>query len=375
MTRLDLELLQSQQEYPSVSITVGFAKTMPDRKNNATKVKDAIADAQKRLLQEFSAEEIKPIMAHLQGQYDALDFERSSAQGLALFANKHVAARYELPFTVPDHVMVDSIFEIRDVLFALNRMPKYWVLALSEKPSRLFHGAYDSLHEIIEPAQDAFGNDKDGFPYSYLAPNERTVHEQMGDHLMRDARHFDGNKEKFFERVFKLAERFFKAEPLPLIVIADEKNYALFQKASHHYPVAEHVHGDYCKRSAHDIAQVVWPAVEKHLADDQAKKIAYFAEEIIGKKHHAVGFHDVWKAAQEGRVHELLVEENFSIAGAPDPLDKFKALLLKEPKTAADPDIINDLIEIVLSKGDAKVTFCKPGSLEKYGHVAAILRY
>lgn len=374
MTRLDLELLQSQQEYPSVSITVALAKTMPDRKNNVTKVRDAVAHAQQRLLKEFSAEEIKPILAKLHGQIEALDFEHINAQGLALFANKHVAARYVLPFTVPDHVVVDAIFEIRDVLWALNRMPKYWVLALSEKPTRLFHGAHDSLHEIIEPAQDEFGNDKDGFPYSYVAPNERTAHEQMGDHLMRDARHFDGNKEKFFERAFRLAERFIKAEPLPLIVIADEKNYALFQKASHNYAVAEHVHGDYCKRSAHDIAQVVWPAVEKHLADDQAKKIAHFAQEV-NQKHQAVGFHDVWSAAQEGRVHELLVEENFSIAGAPDPLNKFKALLLETPKNAADPDIINDLIEIVLSKGDAKVTFCKPGLLEKYGHVAAILRY
>jgi hypothetical protein len=375
MTRRDLELLQSQQEYPSVSITVALAKAMPDRKNNEIKVRDALKDVKHRLLQEFSEEEINPILAKLQSEVEALDFSNIHGHGLAFFANKNVAARYELPFAVADRIVVDSIFEIREIFKALQRLPQYWVLALSEKPSRLFRGTHDALHEIIEPAQDEFGNDKDGFPYNYVAPDVRNPHEMMGDHLMRDARHFDECKEKFFERVFKLADRFFKAEHLPLIVIADEKNYSLFKKVSHDYPVAEHVHGDYCKRSAYEIAQVVWPAIEKYLADEIAKKIVDFSEKAMGSKKHAVGFADVWAAAQDGRVHELLLEEDFSIAGTPDPLDKFKYLLLEGPKSASNPDIINDLIEIVLSKGDATVTFCKPGSLEKYGHVAAILRY
>lgn len=371
MTRRDLELLQAQQEYPSVSITVGLAKTMPDRKNNVTKVRDSIKAAQERLLKECSESEAKPLIERLQTAFEDIDFERTSAQGLAIFVNKKVSQIYLLPVAITDRVIVDKAFEVRDILQAISRMPRYWVLELSEKPSRLFYGVFDELIEIIEPAQDEFGVDKDGFPYSYVATEDERIRQTQRKDLAQDASYFDGHKEKFFERVFKLAERFIKVESLPLVIISTEKNHSLFEKASHNYPIAVWVHGDYCKRNAHDIAQVVWPEVKKYIDQQVEKKIANFEEKAVGTRKHAFGFQNVWRDAQEGRVHELLVEEGFAVGGAVDPKNPTHLTLDKN----AGNDLVNDLIELVLSKGDATVTFCKPGSLKKYEQVAAVLRY
>ena len=378
MTRRDIQILQSQQEYPSVSITVALVKTMPERKNNVTKVRNAVASAKKRLLQEFSERDIQPILDKLQVQVDGIDFTQINAQGLALFANKHVAARYELLFTVPDRVVVDAIFEVRNVLWALNRMSKYWVLALSEKPTRLFHGANDSLHEIIEPAQDEFGVDQDGFPYTYVRPElEKSFHIDSGTGTVVNLDgSLDAHKKKFIEYMFKLADRFFKAEPLPLVVIADEKNYSIFKDASHGYPVAVFVHGDYCKRNAHGISEAVWPEVQKYVDEQIEHKVAEFVEGKMGQAHQAQGFEKIWQLAHEGRVHELLVEEGYTVKGFFNP-ESASYILLADAKTVPGEavDLVNDLIETVLSKGDAKITFCKQGSLERFEHVAAILRY
>lgn len=371
MTRRDLELLQSQREYPSVSITVGLATTMPDRQNNVTKVKDGIKTAKERLLQEFSLEEIQPILNRLQTALDDIDFEHTRARGLAIFANKNISEVNLLPIALSESVVIGDHFEVRDIIQTLQRMPRYWVLALSEKPSRLFYGVFDELMEIIEPAQDEFGVDKDGFPYNFIAPDyANIVHKERKD-LAPGAPYFDAHKEKFFERVFKLAERFIKVENLPVVIVAVEKNHFLFEKASHHYPEAIWVHGDYCKRTPGEIAKVVWPHMQKYLAEQIQKKIEFFEEKVMGTRKHAFGLQTVWRDAQEGRVHELLVEEGYSVRGIVDPTNPTHIILDEH----VNNDLINDLIELVIQKGNGAVTFCKPGSLKKYDHVAAILRY
>ena len=190
----------------------------------------------------------------------------------------------------------------------------------------------------------------------------------------RDLAHFDGHKEKFFERVFRLFERFSKIDPLPLFIISTEKNHHLFELASHHYPIAEWIHGDYCKRTLYDIAPIVWPVVEKYLADECQKKIAFFKEEAMGTDKHATGIKAVWAAAQEGRVHELLVEQNVTVFGVVDGDNPFN-IMITEQQAAGTHDLINELIEIVMQKGDGVVTFCPPDSLRQYDHVAAVLRY
>ena len=44
-------------------------------------------------------------------------------------------------------VIQDSFFT-RDLVYAMNRTPRYWVLSLSEKPTRLYEATLDLLVEV-----------------------------------------------------------------------------------------------------------------------------------------------------------------------------------------------------------------------------------
>jgi hypothetical protein len=396
MTRKDLLFLQSQQEYPSVSIILNLAQAMPDRQGNRIKIKNAIDEVKDRLLQEFSAREIKSVLDNVQTLTEALNLDQTRAHALALFANQNFKEAYSLPVHVKESVTINSTFETRNIIWALNRIPKYWVLALSEKPSRFFYGTRDTLSEIIEPAKDTFGQDQDGFPYTYLPPDVSSKSEMMGESgkdfvnrghtgagyivqsLEADARYYDDHKRKFFERVFKLAERFLAVEPLPLVIVCEDKNHGYFEQVSHHYPVAGWLRGDYCKRTVAGLEEAVWPIMREYLEKERQKKITEFTEQAMGTPQHAFGIDAVWRAAQEGRVKDLLIEEDFEVAGIVNPDNKFNLLLTPkgEAKEVLADDIVNLLIETVLSKGEkVSVTFCAPGSLKKYGQVAAVLRY
>lgn len=397
MTRKDLLFLQSKQEYPSISIILNVTLAMRDREQNRIKVKNAIQEVKDRLLQEFAARDIKKLMDNLQALVDALNLEHTNARAIALFANQNLKEIYYLPTSVHDKVTVNAHFEVRDIVHVLNRIPKYWVLALSEKPSRFFYGVRDSLSEIIEPKKDTMGQDQDGFPYTYLPPDVESLNDMYknsgrmqvssghtGDGtrvipIQIDERYVTDHKRKFFERVFTLAKRFFEPEHLPLVVVADEKNYGFMEKIAKDYGIACWIRGDYCKRAAHDIEQVVWPEVSKYLEEERQKKLKEFTEQAMGTtSKHAFGMESVWRAAQEGRIKDLLVEESFQVSGIINPDNKFNFIPVpkEQQKEIPHEDMVNLLVDAVLNKGEkTTVTFYAPGTLKQYGHVAAILRY
>ena len=69
-------------------------------------------------------------------------------QQIAINARTNMAREYVLPFTLNERVVVDDTFFTRDLVHALNRARRYWVLSLSEQATRLYSGTREDLEEI-----------------------------------------------------------------------------------------------------------------------------------------------------------------------------------------------------------------------------------
>lgn len=387
MNRRDLQFLQSEQEYPSVSIVVSTHRTMPEREGDPIRVKNAVSEAKKRLLKEYSANELKPLFNNLDDLVDRIDYTKL-LDGLALFVNKDVKQLYILPVSVEDRVVIDSSFIIRDILYALNRMPRYWVLVLGEKPTRLYHGVGESLAEIVENPTDEYGEDQDGFPYDLLPPNADEEPKEgisgytmrtssngvQGSHVHDSESYNDEQKKKFFERVDKLLSRFTSVDQLPLIIVGTERNCTLFKEITSNKNIVAALHGDYTSTSSTKLMEVVKPLLYDYLDEKCREKIEEFSE-AIGRMHHAFGIDSVWRVAREGRIKDLLVEVDFSVPGVVNPDNQDDLIIYENSKAPGiSDDLVNLLIEIVVEKG-GRVVFCDKGSLDEYNHIAAILRY
>ncbi len=382
MNRKDLKFLQSEQIYPSISIFVRTHRAMPEREGDPITLKNLVAEAKERLLKEFSAREVKQILDNLDFLVKSIDYTKS-ADGLAIFVNEHVKQMFTFPIPLENRVVIDDMFATRDILGALGRLPRYWVLSLSEKPTRLFHGLADQLTEIIEPEMDTSGVSRDGFPLDYIKPDieEFEFHKGGGagsgmvvrnSHL--DAKYVDDHKKTFFKKVDHLLARFMTADPRPLIVAGVEKSLALFEMGTVH-KIAAKVRGDFTEIGERELAKASWAAMQKYLDEQREKKIKEF-EEAINKGKHAFGLEAVWRMAQEGRIQELLVEEGYSVAGKVNPENRENLVIYDSTKMpGVYDDLINLIIDIVIDKGNGRVSMCKKGQLKDYQQIAAILRY
>jgi len=375
MNRQDLDFLKAQQKYPSVSILMRTHRTMPVAEKDRIVLKNLIAEAKERLLKEFSAHDLKKLFKNIDELEESVDYTHET-EGMAFFVNDEIKLSYSLPFPVENRVTIDKNFEVRDIILALNRIPSYWVLALSEKPCRLFYGSGTVLSEVIEPENDTMGISRDGFPLDYTKPDlkfQSSIGNSLASHNPVDSKYFEDHKKKFFKKVDDLLGRFISVDKRPLFVLGAERNISLFESATAH-TIAGHAHGDFARHKVQDVAKAVWPEVQKYVANQEKQVLSDF-DEAIGKLHQAFTLETVWQMAYEGRVKDLLVEEGYTVPGIVETDNPGRIMRAENSKTPhVVDDLVNLLIVLVQEKG-GNVIFLKKGTLKDYGHIAAILRY
>ncbi len=145
--RSELKRLQGHRDYPSLSLLAPTHRTAPANQRDRIVVKNLMAEGLDRLYGEFKKRDVAPLVRNLNILVDRVDWEHA-LDGLALFAGRDVSTAIQLPFRVKARVVIDATFATRDLVFTLNRAPRYRVLILTEKPTRLFDATTNVLTEI-----------------------------------------------------------------------------------------------------------------------------------------------------------------------------------------------------------------------------------
>ena len=361
MNRNEIINLQAIKEYPSVSILMPTHRTFPENQQDIIRVRNLIKEAKNRLIKEFGKRESEVLIKKLDNIAEEVDFN-NTLDGLAIFVNKHTSKIFYLPFKVLERVIIDETFATRDLVFAINRSPRYWVLVLSEKPTRLFEGFHDTLNEIKN-------ND---FPFVYEEPGESES--LPGGRDIKNPTYRADQSKNFFRNVDNKFNKYFKEEKLPIGLLGVDKNLAFFKEvASNNEHVITSVSGNYDKLSPHELSKIIWLPVKKKL-DEARQNIFERLDNAIRLKKFVSGIDEVWQTAQQGKGETLVVEEDYRESAKID--SKTQHLILTDKKDQADvtEDAVDEVIEKVIAKG-GKVVFVNNDSLEKYSRIAMILRY
>lgn len=361
MNRHDIQLLQRFRGYPALTITLPTHRTAPDNRQDPIRLRNLVTQAVERLSQEFSRRELEPLLTRLEKLVQDIDY-RHALDGLAVFANRDFGRAFALPFELKERVMIDEGFAVRDLIYALNRTPRYWVLVLGEKPTRLFEGARDSLVEVTE----------EGFPLIHTGPGGEAA--LPGGFGIRKSAYRDERHRQFFRQVDSALRPFLLDDPLPLAVVGVDRFLAFFKEVSaHNAHVITTLTGSHSKTSLPKLSALVWPLVKANLAEAR-RQVMGELEQAIGARKFASTIGETWRLAQEGRGQLLIVEENFHF---PARLDA-SGFHLEPAEVEAGPDVLDDavdeLIKVVLDK-EGRVVFVEDGLLAEHQRIALILRY
>ena len=361
MNRHEIRLLQQIRQYPCVTITMPTHRTSPENRQDPLRLKNLVTEAENRLLSEFGKRDVEAVLGRLDRLVADVDF-RNTTDGLALFANQDFARVVYLPFSAKEGVTIDETFATRELVYGLNHSSRYWVLVLSEKPTRLYEGANETLTEI----QD------EGFPMVHTGPGgEAPLPSGFGK---RPSALRDDSHRQFFRQVDAALRSFLLDDPLPLVVMGVDRYLAFFNEVSAHMgAVAATVTGNYDTASPHQLRQIAWPLVLQHLAETRQEALARL-DRAMGERKFASTVGEVWRLAHEGRSDTLLVEEDFHYPARVDETGMHLSPADDPTAPGVNDDAVDDIIETVLDK-QGKVIFLPNGALAQHERITLILRY
>lgn len=350
--------LRAPREYPAVSLLAPMQPHRPGNEEDPLLLRDLADEAAGRLRSELGKAGSEEIVRRLREAVDSVDW-RNPTDGLAVLVAPGESHVLGLPFTVRPRVEIDRRFATRELVRGVARSPRYRVLALGEKPTRLFEGQGSVLAERTTPDFPCFVEGALGEP---LASGGFPVHTARAE----------AQQSSFFRLVDRALGTAAKDDPLPLVVAGTERDLAYFDEVTTHGSwVVGSIEGNYEETSPSDLAVRSKPSVDAHVASQRVAMIAELAE-AVGPGRALVGVKAAWTAARAGRARVLLVEDDFvyparEVDGTLEPVGD-----------AAAPGVIDDaveeLVDMVLDRRGEVVIF-EPGELGVHGPVALLLRY
>ncbi len=360
ISRSELKRLQAHRDYPSVSLLAPTSRTAPANQKDRIVVKNLLTKGLERLHGEFSKREVAALVQNLNKLVDKVDWEHA-LDGLALFASKDSATAIQLPFKVRPRVVIDETFATRDLVYTLNRAPRYRVLVLSEKPTRLFEALTNVLTEDTQKP----------FPMVHKGPGGAT-RLPGGQGINRSAVRDESHRE-FFRKVDVALAAIQKEDPLPVVVVGVDRYLAFFHEVTKDPDaIVGLVAGSHDATSPSALGKLVWPVFKAGSTLKRTRALVRLAEAVKANRH-ASGIIQAWRAAFDKRCQTLLVETGFEYPA--DVSEQGDQLLPYTGKGAAAlDDAVDELIEKVLADG-GEVFFYEPGALDIHQKIAAVLRY
>lgn len=359
----ELSVLLETRGYPAVSLLCPIYRTYPESRQNRVRLQNLLRSATARLLEEFPWEQVRPLVRRLE-TYVATVNPRACLDGIAIYANAEWGTVVHLPLAVRERVVIDETFATRDLVLALGRRPRYRVLALGERVTRLYEGVGSGLSEVSQ----------ERFSLGPAAEPEDRGRPPRGDRGMDRKGAADERRRHGLRAVDEVLAELNSTDPLPLIVVGSTRALATFQAVSRGgLPVVSTVTLAEDSPPPDQLAARVEPLIGEWTRAQEAELLGAL-EDARWAGRALTGLQQVWTAARQGRVDSLLVEEGFHYPAR--VASDGSRLTAAEDATAPDvvDDAIDELIEEALGKG-ARVALVSDGALGEYAHVAAILRY
>lgn len=359
----DLASLRAPREFPAVSLIMPTHRTFPDNKQDPVLLRNLLEEATTRLhsanLPHGMAAEVTSALEAVAASAD----HSHAAEALVLFAapggEQHA---FTVPYVHPQpRVAIGQSFATRDLVAAQEHVWNYWVLVLSEQPTRLWSGAGEQLTESLNA----------GFPMMYAdsLPDERgpVPRARRAERIRNDRR------EQFFRHTFGALATAAASDGHPLVVTGVPRYLSYFEQLAPAAVKGQFIgsaEGSFGDATGPELAAIVAPVLIgererwQHAAIDQL-------ETAKSERLFTSGLTQVWDLAAAGQIRELLAEEGYL---APARESDGHLLPPGDPSGDQVDDAVDTIMDAVLD-GGGEVIFVPDGALEPSHRIAASLRY
>ncbi|UNT00122.1 hypothetical protein MMF93_29445 [Streptomyces tubbatahanensis] len=368
LTNEVLAELRQPRPYPAVTLVLPTHRTKPDGLQDPVRLRNLIADAGRRL--DDDPQVTSQVRAEVVGQLEAAEEEIDlvyALDALVLFAAQGEHQFWHLPRRVDaERIVVDRTFLTRNLVAAKAQNRPYWVLAFSEDLARLWSGSGEQLTE----------ERRYGFPVeSATVDSERERASRTGDFT---SGYRDEAALQHLRDVDASLSRALHEAPRPLLLAGLQHGLSALADVGTRAArgaVATVPKGGLAPARASVVREAVAPARAELLRARGEKALGRLGD-AIGRKEFVAGIDEVWRAAREGRLALLVVEEPYrqKVRFDGDHLAPAADDAVSDSGGEVYDDIVDETVEAALAT-EAEVVFVPDGALAEHGRIAGVVRY
>jgi hypothetical protein len=362
INKQQVRAIQAMSQTPSISILLPTHRAVPQNRQDPIRLKNLISDATAQLLEKFPQEQVAPIIEKLDKVGATVDFQKTQG-GMAIYVNASFEAIYSLPFAVQEQAIIGNTFATRDLIYALNRTSRYWLLFLHEKQTHLYLGTKNSLEEITNA----------DFP---LAPERLSNTNKLQDisDLQETEDYIDDHHRQLFHKIDAAFNAIANDDPLPLVVVGTErllKQYQAVSRNTRH--ITTTLKGNHDNTSPYDLREVVYPLLMRILTKERDAVLEIDLTQAENARPFVAGMDAVWRMTHEKKGGILVVETNYRVAGCVDATGRYVASADVPNATLVMDNVVDAVIELVIQTG-GHVHFVDDGVLAQHEHIVFVAK-
>jgi hypothetical protein len=348
-----LKALVTQAQAPCLSLYQPTHRSHPDNRQDPIRFRQGVDALQASLGQAHPEATVQALLAPLRELAADEAFWNHTLDGLAVLACEGVFRVFVLPRPMPELALVATTFHTKPLRRFLKSVDRYQVLGLSRDHARLFEGNRDGLIEVeLNPAVPRTATEVLGEQFTEphqtvssrggLGPGHSPLMHTTGgkkDEVDLDA-------DRYFRALDRaLIEHHSRPTGLPLMLAALPEHHHRFREQSHNrqlLPDGLDTNPDALDLTT--LSQRAWAVVETHHHTRQQA----WADSFAAARAKGLGsdqLHDVARAASQGRVALLLIEDERQVAGVLDPVSGH--IETAELAQSGVGDLLDDIGEMV----------------------------
>jgi hypothetical protein len=279
----------------AVSIYAPTHKMAPENQGDRIVVKNLLTTALDQIEKLGPKRDYEALINNLNAAFDSVDWNHST-DGLGLLVSDQGYWKYHLSHSPNEQVTVSDTFAVAELAKTVNKSWEYYLLVLSESPTRLFQGDREALIELKGdfPMEHTGRGGSAGMPTAFGQQTSVIV-----DEVHR----------QFFRKISDGLTKVQAENKLPLIATGVERFLAFWTEVAPEHNPATSIEGSYDFMSEAELSNKVWPQVENYFRA-QNKLIVENLNIARGNNTYAGGFDEVLEMAAEGRVRVLVVSDD-----------------------------------------------------------------